>query len=228
MITYIQPLLDAFRAHADPAQAAPMARYMRDQFPFFGLKAPQRRALERAFVADHGLPPVEQAADVVRALWAQPERECQYAAQSLLYRLRRQLPADSDTLLAELVTTKSWWDTVDMLAGRNVAAHFQRFPGVGAAAVSRWRRSDNFWLRRTTLLYQLHYKEKTDVELLWRLIEENAADSEFFIRKAIGWALREYSKTDAAAVVDFVARTPLSPLSEREALKWLRRRGVVD
>ena len=227
MSTYFEPLLASFRAHADAAQAAPMARYMRNQFPFFGIKSPLRAALERQFVADHGLPAPDQAAAVARALWAQPERECQYAAQGLLYRLRKKLPADSDVLLAELITVKSWWDTVDLLAGRNVAAHFQRFPEVGAAAVARWRRSDNIWLRRATLLFQLHYKEKTDVALLFSLIGENAADDEFFIRKAIGWALREYSKTDAAAVVAFVARTPLSPLSQREALKWLRRRGRI-
>ena len=92
-------------------------------------------------------------------------------------------------------------------------------------AVAAWRISDNFWLRRTTLLFQLSYKTQTDADLLFSLIRENLDSDEFFIQKAIGWALREYSKTNADAVVTFIAATPLAPLSAREGLKWLRNQG---
>ncbi len=222
MHTYTQSLQTLLSQHANPAQAGPMAKYMRNQFPFLGIKTPQRRALLRQFVAEQGKPPVDDLETILRDLWQLPEREYQYSALTLLGKLEKKLPPEFVDVLEYLVVTKSWWDTVDAIAGHPVATHFRRFPQARDEAVARWRTSDNFWLRRTTLLFQLHYKTNTDVDLLFSLIRENLDSDEFFIQKAIGWALREYSKTDAAAVVDFVAATPLASLSAREALKWLK------
>ena len=224
---YLLPLLAQFTQHADPAQAAPMAAYMRDQFPFLGIKSPQRAELTRHFVAAHGLPPLDALETVALDLWGLPEREYQYAAMDLLWRRRRSWQPEMMNLLVQLITTKSWWDTVDLLAGRQVGELFLRFPEVKGVWNGRLRQSDNIWLRRTALLFQLHYKRKTDADLLFATVRENLGSDEFFINKAIGWALREYSKTDAAAVTHFVVTTNLHPLSEREALKWLRRRGMV-
>jgi 3-methyladenine DNA glycosylase AlkD len=224
---YLLPLLEQFAQHANPTQAAPMAAYMRDQFPFLGIKSPQRAELTRHFVAAHGLPPVEALETVTLDLWALPEREYQYVAMDLLWRQRRSWQPELVELLVQLITTKSWWDTVDLLAGRQVGELFLRFPAVKEVWNGRLRQSDNLWLRRTALLFQLHYKKKTDADLLFATIGENLGSDEFFINKAIGWALREYSKTDAAAVVAFVAHTDLHPLSEREALKWLQGKGLV-
>lgn len=202
-----------------------MARYMRDQFPFLGIKTPQRRALLKAFMATHGQPPLDELETIVRELWQLPQREFQYSALTLLDRQVKKLPPEFYQVMEYLMVTKSWWDTVDGLAGNSVATHFVRFPLVRNECLARWRSSDNFWLRRTTLLFQLGYKNKTDQVLLFDLIRENLASKEFFIQKAIGWALREYSKTDLEAVIEFVAATPLAPLSAREALKWLRAQG---
>ncbi len=220
---YLQPLLDRLEAHANPAEAVPMARYMRDQFPFYGIKTPQCRLLVREFLAEQGLPPPDLLEPVVLTLWQRPQRECQYIAVGLLERGSKRLDTPVVDLLEQLIITKSWWDTVDSLAGGLAGAQFRRFPEARAAALPRWRASDNIWLRRSAILFQLGYKKETDAELLLAVVEENKTSGEFFIQKAIGWALREYSKTNPDLVVDFVERTELAPLSRREALKWLKR-----
>ncbi len=122
-----------------------------------------------------------------------------------------------------LLTTKSWWDTVDSLATHTVGIHCQRYPAVRAETLPRWRQSDYLWLRRTCILFQNKYKAETNFDLLKAIICENLGSNEFFINKAIGWALREYTRIDPDGVRTFVAETHLAPLSAREALKWLNR-----
>jgi 3-methyladenine DNA glycosylase AlkD len=133
------------------------------------------------------------------------------------------LPEGFIATLEHLLTHKSWWDTVDWLAASVVATHFRRYPRVRGKYLVKWRRSKNFWLRRTCLLFQLNYKRETDFGLLCEIIRENLGSKEFFINKAIGWALRQYSRIDERGVRRFVAQTALEPLSAREALKWLER-----
>jgi 3-methyladenine DNA glycosylase AlkD len=202
-----------------------MRAYMKDRFAFFGIMSPERRALVRAFVSEHGLPPVAAIEAVARDLWAAPERECQYAALDLIERLLRRLPPEAIVWIECLIVTKSWWDTVDPISSRLVGALFRRFPDVRDPWVDRWRVADDPWLRRTALLFQRGYGEETDAALLFALIRENLGSREFFVQKAIGWALREYSKSAPDAVRRFVAETPLPALSRREALKWVERRS---
>ena len=209
-------------AVADPQQAVQMARYMRDQFAFYGIKSPLRREILSGFLREYGVPVIEDVPEVVQALWELPEREQQYNALDILIRLQKKLRPDFLPTLERLITTKSWWDTVDGLASNVSGTLFTNFPETGATAVQQWRSVDNIWLRRTTLLHQLKYKDKTNAPLLFSLIEENLDDKEFFIQKAIGWTLREYSKTDETAVRAFVANNNLSPLAHREALKGLK------
>jgi 3-methyladenine DNA glycosylase AlkD len=222
---YLRPLLAQLEANANPAEAGPMARYMRDQFSFYGIKTPQRRLIVRAFLSEYGLPDPAQLAGIVNALWERPQRECQYIAVGLLERGSKRLETAVIPLLERLIVTKSWWDTVDSLAGGLAGEQFRRFPDGRAAALPPWRASDNIWLRRSAILFQLGYKKETDADLLLAVIRENADSDEFFIQKAIGWALREYSKTNPELVVAFVAESALKPLSKREALKWLARRA---
>ncbi len=221
MHSYILPLKSLFEQNADPAQAAPMKKYMRDQFEYLGIKTPERRELQKQFYKKYGLPFVVDLKPILRDLWALPQREYQYAAIGLLGRLAKAIPNEFITTIEYLIVTKSWWDTVDSLAGEIVGVHFHRFPKVREKYVARWRKSDNFWLRRTCLLFQLNYKEETDFDLLCNLIRENLGSREFFINKAIGWALRQYVRTDPQAVKKFVKATPLHPLSRREAMKHL-------
>lgn len=228
MHEYLIPLRSAYEEQADPTAVEAMKAYMRGQFDFLGLTSPQRKELFKQFWAEHGNPPLSDLSAIVRELWAQPEREYQYTAINLLDKQQRQLTGDHVSLLEELIVTKSWWDTVDALAGRNVGKLFSRYPELREPNIGRWRRSEDIWLRRTTLLFQLNYKDKTDTDLLFALIRENLGSSEFFINKAIGWALRQYSKQDAEAVIQFVKETHLAPLSEREALKWLKNQASKD
>ncbi len=198
---------------------------MRDQFPYLGIKTPAQRKIMREFINTHGLPALDDLEEVMLGLWALPEREFQYAALGLLGKFVDQLPADFIYTLETLLTTKSWWDTVDSLATHTVGIHFRRFPAVRGRTLGRWRQSDDFWLRRTCILFQNKYKTETDFDLLKAIICENLGSKEFFINKAIGWALREYTRVDPEGVRAFVAETPLAPLSAREALKWLDRQA---
>lgn len=222
MHPYIIPLKILFEKNANPSQARPMKKYMRDQFEYLGIKSPQFKILFKQHITEHSLPAVGELDEIVRDLWALPQREFQYAVVGLVERLDGQLPAKSIQTLEYMITHKSWWDTVDSIAGGTVGVHFKRFPEVREKYLAKWRASENFWLRRTTILFQLSYKQETDFDLLCEIIRENLGSKEFFINKAIGWALRQYARIDPKAVKKFVTATKeLNPLSRREALKHL-------
>ncbi len=224
MNRYTRAIRVLIEGHADALAAQPMKRYMRNQFEYLGIKIPHMRALLKEHIAEHGLPGAAELDQILRELWALPQREFQYAGDYLLGRVDKQLPPKFIETLEYLLVTKSWWDTVDGLAAGPVGTHFKRFPDIRDTYLSAWRGAENFWLRRTTLLFQLKYKDETDFPLLCALIRENLGSKEFFINKAIGWALRQHSRVDPQGVRDFVAATPLHPLSAREALKWLEKR----
>ncbi|MGB8982066.1 MAG: DNA alkylation repair protein [Anaerolineales bacterium] len=223
MHPYVASLKTLFEQNVDPVQAAPMKKYMRDQFEYLGIKTPQNVALQKQFFEEHGFPALADLDAVLRDLWSLPQREFQYVAVGLLGRFSREIPAQSIKSIEYLLVTKSWWDTVDSIAGGTVGVHFQRFPQVREKYLAKWRASDNFWLRRTTILFQLNYKTETDFDLLCEIIRENLDSKEFFINKAIGWALRQYARTDPKAVKRFVKATPLQPLSRRESMKHLEK-----
>ena len=217
---YVISLKSHFEKNANPAQAVAMSHYMRDQFEYPGIKSPQNAEILKEFIAQSGLPPLAHLDAIARDLWNLPQREFQYAAMSLIGKVEKNLEPEFITTVEYLLVTKSWWDTVDSLAGHTVGTHFKRFPNVREKYLKKWRKSDNFWLRRTTLLFQLGYKKETDFDLLCELVKENLGSDEFFINKAIGWALRQYAHTNPAPVRKFVNATKeLHPLSRREALK---------
>ena len=221
MHAYLVPMKVLFEKNADAAQAAPMKKYMRDQFEYLGIKTPQNAALQKQFYAEYGLPEVSELDSILRDLWALPQREFQYVGLGLLNKLEKKLPAQYIKTIEYLIVTKSWWDTVDAIAGHTVGTHFRRFPELREKYLPRWRVSKNIWLRRTAILFQLNYKKETDFELLCDIICENLDSKEFFINKAIGWVLRQYARVNPNAVSKFVKSTPLHPLSRREAMKHL-------
>lgn len=221
MHPYIVLLKDLFEKNADPSQAAPMKKYMRGQFEYLGIKTPQNKTLMKEFISKYGLPPIEDLDAILRDLWSLPEREFQYVGLGLLDKLEKKLPAEFIKPIEYLIVTKSWWDTVDAIASHTVGTHFRRFPDVREKYLSKWLSSENIWLRRTTILFQLNYKKETDFELLCEIINENLDSKEFFINKAIGWSLRQYARVNPKLVSKFVMSTPLHPLSRREAMKHL-------
>ena len=210
-----QSLAELFREHADPENAVQMKAYMRGQFDFFGIQAKPLRALARNFVKQH------QDLAVVEALWQLPQRELQFIAVDILRKIAPRLPADSIHTIEHLITDKSWWDTVDHLAINVVGPLCKAHPELIKQTIAPWGYHANFWLRRTAILFQLKYKIDLDTNLLTQMILANADDEEFFIRKAIGWILRQHAKTDAAFVQQFIMDHALSPLSVREATKHL-------
>jgi 3-methyladenine DNA glycosylase AlkD len=215
-------LTRAFEGAQDPGRAGPMAAYMRGQFPFLGIPGPTQKALTREVLAGLGRPAEADLAAVALACWACPEREYQYFACGWLRRHARACGEAFIDTARHLIVTKSWWDTVDSLAAHLVGALVSQHPGL-VAQTDAWLRDDDRWLVRTAILHQLTYKEATDAPRLFRYCTVQATNPEFFVRKAIGWALREYAKTDPAAVRSFVTahRSRLAALSVREALKNL-------
>ncbi|WP_152396704.1 DNA alkylation repair protein [Paenibacillus guangzhouensis] len=226
MHPYAVQLESYFRTHTHAETAIPMAAYMRDQFPFLGIRTPDRNRLLREFMQANPLPKGGELVQVAGDVWSLPEREFQYIAMVLYEKHRKHAEQAHIDILEGLVIDKSWWDTVDLIASRLIGFHFAKYPELIASYTERWIASDNLWLQRTALLYQLSYKKNTDEERLFRYIRSVATKQEFFIRKAIGWALREYSKANEDAVRQFVAETELSPLSRKEALKYVERNNA--
>ncbi len=226
MSEFVAELKEVFQREADPENAEKMAAYMRNLFPFYGVNSPRQKEIQRAFLKAKGLPSVDVAADLIKELWNEPPRELQYFAMRMADRYVKKTDAGFIEVYQWMVVNKSWWDTVDFIAAHLVGTHFKRFPGLIPEYTGRWMDSQNIWLQRTALLFQLKYKENTDTALLFHFIEKLADDEEFFIRKAIGWALREYSKTNPDAVLRFTSTHRLSPLSKTEALRLIKRKKL--
>jgi len=211
----------SLREHADPALAPGQQAYMKSAMPFLGVRVPEVRRLTKAAARAHppsDLPDLDRTA---RTLWDKAtHREERYAATALTALPIARGRLELLPLYEHMAVTGAWWDHVDEVAHRVAALH-DAHPDPTAAAVRRWRTADDQWLRRLAILGQLGRKDRVDLPLLADLIEPNVADPEFFIRKAIGWALREAARVDPDWVQTFVEEHELSPLSRREALKHL-------
>lgn len=207
----------ALRAAADPSRAAGQQAYMKSTLPFLGVRVPDARRVTQAVLprgAGDALLLV-----VARTLWDEADhREEWYAALAVLARVR----PDPSTVpfIEHCVRTGRWWDVTDELAHRVADLH-DAFPAPAAAVVRRWSVDPDLWLRRLAVLSQLGRRDRLDQQLLVEVIEPNRADPEFFLRKAIGWALRDHARVDPAWVRRYVDTHELSPLSRREALKHL-------
>jgi 3-methyladenine DNA glycosylase AlkD len=208
-------LRDVLAANANRENANNMRKYMRDQFAFYGIKAGPLRVLSKEFVR------AQKDLSAVLPLWACSQRECQQIAIDIVRRQVKRRPAEDIELAYEIITQKSWWDTVDTLAVHYVGTLCRNHPQLIRSHIIPWSTNPDFWLRRTAILFQLKYKEALDTNLLTQIILANVDSDEFFIQKSIGWVLREYSRTDAGFVHRFVEEHDLPALSRREALRHL-------
>lgn len=219
--SYIGDLEKLFRAHGKPERAAGAKAYMRNLFDYYGISTPDRRTLQKQFHASHALPAFSDTEKIVRMLWKKDQRELQYFAMELCYPHRKKFPREALALFEYMIRNKSWWDTVDFISIKLVAAYFSLYPESVEKKTAAWISSGHIWLMRTAISFQNGLKEKTNERLLFRMIRISTGHEDFFIRKAIGWALRSYAYTNPDAVRKFVKRTKMSPLSEREAMKHL-------
>ncbi|MFJ6534192.1 DNA alkylation repair protein [Microbacterium sp. NPDC091662] len=215
----VQSIRSALRQEADPTLAPAQQAYMKSALPFLGARVPRVRAVTRGLARE-----VKQAA-VLRGtalvLWREAAfREERYAASALMALRPVRARLDMLDVHEEMIRTGAWWDHVDEVSHR-LTETLDAHPAEMTPVLRTWSRDDDFWVRRASIISQLGRRDATDRELLATVIEPNLADAEFFIRKAIGWALRELGKTDPAWVRTFVESHELSPLSRREALKLL-------
>jgi 3-methyladenine DNA glycosylase AlkD len=203
-------------------KAPQMKAYMKDRFEFLGVATPERRRAAKPFMAAGRPATSDQLLAAADACWAEPEREFQYVAASLLRRWNESLGPDSLPRIERLIRVKSWWDTVDSLAGGVVGPLVARNPEL-TATMDSWIDDPDFWIARTAILHQLGSGADTDADRLFGYVDRRCADTEFFIRKACGWALRQYARHDPEAVRAYVLdrRAQLSGLTRREALKHL-------
>lgn len=218
---YLSKISQAFEKIADPEIAKNQKNYMRNKFDFFGIQATPRRKATRKFMRKENRPSYEELETVVKELWQKEEREYQYFAAELVEKYKKDFTEDIIELFEYMITHKSWWDTVDQMAKNLVGPYFKKFPEKKDEYIEKWIQLDNIWLQRSCILFQLAYKEDTDVKLLFDIINRLKDIDEFFIQKAIGWALRQYARIEPKVIKNFVKNNELSSLSEREALKHL-------
>jgi 3-methyladenine DNA glycosylase AlkD len=219
MSQFIPAITEALRDLADADNAFWMCKYMREKYPFLGVKKPERYEVFKHLYKQYGSS--EDWFEVSSQLFAMPEREFQYVAMDYVKLAKKSWDKRVPALCEQWVGQDSWWDVVDNLAPQILGPYFLQFPGERDVWIQRWMDSGNFWLQRFCLVFSLGYKDKTDIVLLAKTIQALSGSKEFFIQKAIGWALRQYARTDPEWVMDFVANNALAPLSKREALKHL-------
>jgi len=221
MTAFINTLEIKFEQHANPKIALEQKAYMRNQFEFYGIKATERREIQKPFFIKEFLPKKDELENIVKSLWEKPQRDYQYFSQEFAFNYVKQFEKTDIELFEYMVTHKSWWDTVDFIAANLMGAYFKKYPEQINVTIKKWLNSNNIWLQRSALLFQLKYKENLDTVLLASTINSLLGSKEFFINKAIGWILREFSKTNPKWVLEFAGKTALSSLSRKEALRLI-------
>ena len=207
--------------NADSENVFFMEKYMKNQFRFLGIKQDTRRKIFNNFIKEYGLPDKAHFETLIKELFGNDFRESQYCGMELMKKMKKYWDVKSIDLIEYLILEKSWWDTVDFISVHLAGAYFQMFPKEIPLRIERWMNSGNRWLQRAAILYQLKYKEQTQVSLLLKCVSDLASSKEFFIRKACGWALRELSKTNPQVVKEFILSHNLSGLTRREASKYI-------
>jgi 3-methyladenine DNA glycosylase AlkD len=221
-MNFISSLENAFAANSNAVNAVAMSKYMKNNFDFFGIKTDERRRIFKTIWTENQNEVSNNPREISLLLYSKKERELHYCALEILIKnLKNNYLKEDIQLIENLIITNSWWDSVDVIAKFILGDYLREFPSETDVVIIRFSNSENMWLNRSAILFQLGYKEKTNFDLLKSICEKHKTSNEFFIQKAIGWALREYAKTNAETVKDFVFNSNLKKLSEKEALKNL-------
>lgn len=208
-----------FNAISNNERAIKMEAYMKNQFNFYGVDATQRKSIFKSHKQNFKLLDSSQINALCSTMWEFPQREWQYLALDFLDTLQKKNNKSSIILFEELILHKSWWDTVDGLASKQIGSYFLQFPKERDSFIEKWLASEDLWLKRTTLIFQLKYKNKVDLDLLQFLIGELKGNNDFFIQKAIGWSLRQVSIQHPQFVIDTVNKYDLSGIAKKESLR---------
>ncbi|MCW4470897.1 DNA alkylation repair protein [Flavobacterium sp. MFBS3-15] len=221
-MNFITELTASYSQNASPEKAGPMEKYMKNNFVYHGLKTELRRSLQKAALEKHKDEVKNNAREIALALYGKKEREFHYSAiEILMIELKKKFVKQDIDLIEKILVTHPWWDSVDTISKYLLGGYLEQFPEEKYEVIERFSASENMWLNRAAIIFQLGYKKATNESLLFSECEKHCQSKEFFIQKAIGWALREYAKTNPEAVKNFVASASLKPLSSREALKNL-------
>ena len=216
----LKKLNSAFQENSNQENVSKMEAYMKHNFKFFGIKAPLRKSICRPIFKEYKIVPDKNFKSFIKNLWVCEEREFQYTAMDIMERKVAKMDESWIHFLESLVVQKSWWDSVDWIAANGIGRLLLKYPEDRYSLCRNWNCDENMWLNRVALLHQLKHREKTDFEFMQELILVHIGSQEFFINKAIGWALRQHHRYAPQQVVDFVSAYPeLSNLSKREALK---------
>ena len=228
-----QALREALRENANAEKAPGMQAYMKSEMPYLGVQTPVLKAVCRKVFAAHPIEAQKRWLDTILVIWRNADyREERYAAIRLgehhayeEFRTLTALPC-----YEEMIVDGAWWDYVDAIAPRLVGGLLRRYPEETKGVMLEWAHSSDIWKRRTSIICQLKFKDATDVDLLQACIEPSIDHTEFFLRKAIAWALREYAKTDPEAVIAYITENAgrMSTFSKKEALRLLIRSGRID
>lgn len=221
-MSFVNQLKTTFKANSNPEFAKQMKAYLRDQFEFYGIKTKLRRDLLKETVVNNKDEVSTNVRAISKELFNSKYRELHHCGVELFEKhLKKKYQKADINQIEYFIITNSWWDTVDFIAKQILGAYLKQFPEETEVVISKFSASKNMWLNRSAILFQLGYKNQTDEALFYKLCLEHRHSDEFFIQKAIGWALREYGKTNPESVLNFVKSNSLKPLSEREAIRNL-------
>lgn len=203
--------------------AIPMENYMKNNFSFLGIKTEERRAIFKENCVKHKDEIKSNFRAITWGLFTKKEREFHQCAIDLIIKeIKKKYILEDIQLIEKMIVTNSWWDSVDVIAKYLVGSYLLEFPKETLKTIERFSNSNNMWLNRSAIIFQLSYKEKTNFEILKSECEKHKHSNEFFIQKAIGWALREFGTYNPKAVIEYVNSTNLKPLSQREALRKIK------
>lgn len=223
---YLQKVIAFFQEAGNPEIAEGQMNYMRNKFEYYGVKAPGWVKFSKEIMKSEGIFQEEKLKEFVRLCLKEEHREIHYFGIQMVERATKKEAEDFIEFLEELILTHSWWDSVDWIS-KMVGWHFMRFPHQIKPVTEKWMSSENIWLQRTAIIFQRYKNYPTDEKILFKYILREKKSEEFFIQKGIGWALRDYSKERPEAVIDFIKKNNLKPLSKREGLKWLKKNGLL-
>jgi 3-methyladenine DNA glycosylase AlkD len=222
-MSFIQNLEQDLHQKANRELAIPMENYMKNNFSFLGIKTEERRAIFKENYEKYKSEVKSDFRNIAWVLFNKKEREFHQVAIDLLVKeSKKKYILEDIKLIENLIITNSWWDSVDTIAKYLLGGYLMQFPNETLKVIEHFSNSQNMWLNRSAILFQLSYKDKTNFDLLKSECEKHKESKEFFIQKAIGWALRDYSRFNPSGVTEYVNSTNLKPLSQREALRNIK------